>query len=92
MHTATDCNCWALLLCPLISQSELHTSAGRDGQSFHVVCPSLPGYGFSEAPKAPGYGCPKFADMFDQLMRALGYDTYLAHGELHVGSLQPWQP
>lgn len=47
---------------------------------FHVVCPSLPGYGFSEAPKEPGFDPTKIASMFVQLMERLGYTEYVAQG------------
>lgn len=50
----------------------------RDGtdQAFHVIVPSLPGFGFSEAPKVKGYGVEKIAGMINQLMIHLGYDKY----------------
>eukprot|EP01087_Luapelamoeba_hula_P012397 TRINITY_DN3459_c0_g1_i3.p1 TRINITY_DN3459_c0_g1~~TRINITY_DN3459_c0_g1_i3.p1 ORF type:complete len:394 (-),score=56.50 TRINITY_DN3459_c0_g1_i3:149-1330(-) len=48
--------------------------------SFDVVCPSLPGYGFSEAPKTPGYNPTKMAEMFNKLMLKLGYSKYVAQG------------
>lgn len=42
-----------------------------------MVVPSLPGYGFSEAPKHPGSGgVPQFANIMDQLMTKLGYEKY----------------
>lgn len=45
-------------------------------QSFHVVVPSLPGYGYSEAPKVKGYGVKKMASIINRLMINLGYDKY----------------
>ncbi len=53
---------------------------GRKAQAFHVVAPSLPGYGFSSAPRQPGFGIRKIAATFDALMSALGYQTYVAQG------------
>lgn len=53
---------------------------GSKPQAFHVVAPSLPGYGFSSAPRQPGFGIRKMADCFDALMSALGYQTYVAQG------------
>jgi pimeloyl-ACP methyl ester carboxylesterase len=53
---------------------------GRKPQAFHVVAPSLPGYGFSSAPRQPGFGIRKIAATFDALMSALGYQTYVAQG------------
>lgn len=55
---------------------------GRKPQAFHVVAPSLPGYGFSSAPRQPGFGLRKIAATFDALMSALGYQTYVAQGAL----------
>jgi pimeloyl-ACP methyl ester carboxylesterase len=53
---------------------------GAADDAFHVVCPSLPGYGFSDKPKAKGWGVGRIADAWGQLMRRLGYDRYLAQG------------
>lgn len=53
---------------------------GRAEDAFHVVCPSLPGYGFSEKPSATGWGIGRIADAWDTLMKRLGYDRYLAQG------------
>ena len=59
--------------------------SGKRGQAFHVVAPSLPGFGFSEAPSRTGYGAHKIADLLDALMQALGYPRYLAQGEAAAG-------
>lgn len=53
---------------------------GNAGDAFHVVCPSLPGYGFSGKPTTTGWGIEKIAQVWDQLMRRLGYDAYFAQG------------
>jgi pimeloyl-ACP methyl ester carboxylesterase len=53
---------------------------GRAEDAFHVVCPSLPGYGFSAKPAATGWGVGKVAQEWDSLMRRLGYDRYGAQG------------
>jgi pimeloyl-ACP methyl ester carboxylesterase len=45
-----------------------------------VVVPSIPGYGFSDAPREPGYGPAKMADIFAKLMARLGYTRYGAQG------------
>jgi pimeloyl-ACP methyl ester carboxylesterase len=47
---------------------------------FDVVCPSLPGYGFSAKPSAAGWGIEKIAQAWDTLMTRLGYDRYGAQG------------
>jgi pimeloyl-ACP methyl ester carboxylesterase len=48
--------------------------------AFHLVIPSLPGYGFSGKPAAPGWGVERIATAWAQLMDRLGYDRYAAHG------------
>jgi pimeloyl-ACP methyl ester carboxylesterase len=53
---------------------------GAAADAFHVVCPSLPGYGFSDKPTASGWGVGRIADAWGQLMRRLGYERYLAQG------------
>ncbi len=55
-----------------------HGGDARD--AFHVVCPALPGYGFSDKPVEPGWGVEKIADTWSELMRRLGYDSYVAQG------------
>jgi pimeloyl-ACP methyl ester carboxylesterase len=53
---------------------------GAAGDAFHVVCPSLPGYGFSDKPSSAGWGVPRIASAFAVLMARLGYDRYGAQG------------
>jgi epoxide hydrolase len=53
---------------------------GSAADAFHVVCPSLPGYGFSGKPARPGWGIGPIADTWDQLMGRLGYERYGAQG------------
>jgi epoxide hydrolase len=48
--------------------------------AFHLVIPSLPGYGFSGKPKAAGWGVERIAVAWAQLMDRLGYDRYGAQG------------
>ncbi|MHA6796311.1 epoxide hydrolase family protein [Pseudonocardia bannensis] len=48
--------------------------------AFHVVCPSLPGYGFSGKPVNPGWGVERIATAWAQLMDRLGYSRYGAQG------------
>jgi pimeloyl-ACP methyl ester carboxylesterase len=47
---------------------------------FHCVVPSLPGYGFSDKPGAPGWGVERIARAWATLMARLGYDRYGAQG------------
>ncbi|MGB1756570.1 MAG: epoxide hydrolase family protein, partial [Pseudomonadales bacterium] len=53
---------------------------GTADQAFHVVCPTLPGFGFSDQPTEPGWGIEKIARAWDELMVRLGYPQYLAQG------------
>ncbi len=53
---------------------------GRAQDAFHVVCPSLPGYGFSGKPTTPGWGVARIAEAWNTLMAHLGYDRYFAQG------------
>jgi epoxide hydrolase len=48
--------------------------------AFHVVAPSLPGYGWSGKPTATGWGVERIATAWAQLMDRLGYDRYGAQG------------
>lgn len=53
---------------------------GDAADAFHVICPSLPGYAFSDRPPVLGYGADRTARMWIQLMERLGYDRYIAQG------------
>jgi epoxide hydrolase len=53
---------------------------GSDDDAFHVVCPSLAGYGFSGRPARPGWSVERIADAWARLMAVLGYDRYGAQG------------
>ncbi len=53
---------------------------GRAEDAFHVVCPSLPGYGFSGKPVRTGWGVEKVADAWETLMTRLGYRRFGAQG------------
>ncbi|MDP6145629.1 MAG: epoxide hydrolase [Acidimicrobiales bacterium] len=53
---------------------------GNAEDAFHVICPSLPGYGFSGKPSISGWGVEKIAETWDQLMVRLGYENYGAQG------------
>jgi pimeloyl-ACP methyl ester carboxylesterase len=57
------------------------TAHGGDAaDAFHVVCPTLPGYGFSDKPASTGWGVQKIADAWGLLMQRLGYPRYVAQG------------
>jgi pimeloyl-ACP methyl ester carboxylesterase len=61
-----------------LSDPTAHGAEARD--AFHVVCPSLPGYGFSDKPATPGWGVPRIASAWGELMSRLGYERYGAQG------------
>ncbi|OQU97389.1 hypothetical protein CLAIMM_03323 [Cladophialophora immunda] len=48
--------------------------------AFHVVAPSIPGYGFSPSPRRPGFGYRQAGATFRALMLKLGYDKYVFQG------------
>jgi len=57
------------------------TAFGGDAaDAFHVVCPSLPGFGFSAKPQATGWGVDRIALAWASLMDRLGYNSYGAQG------------
>jgi pimeloyl-ACP methyl ester carboxylesterase len=53
---------------------------GDPADAFHVVCPSLPGYGFSDKPTSTGWGVERIGQAWAALMARLGYDRYGAQG------------
>ncbi|MFT7687391.1 MAG: pimeloyl-ACP methyl ester carboxylesterase [Candidatus Azotimanducaceae bacterium] len=61
-----------------LTDPESHGGNAED--AFHVVCPSLPGFGFSGKPTTPGWNIEKIAGAWNELMLKLGYDKYLAQG------------
>jgi pimeloyl-ACP methyl ester carboxylesterase len=53
---------------------------GSASDAFDLVIPSLPGYGFSGKPTAPGWNPPRIARAWAVLMQRLGYTRYVAQG------------
>jgi pimeloyl-ACP methyl ester carboxylesterase len=53
---------------------------GTAADAFHLVLPSLPGYGFSAEPAEVGWDLARTARAWAELMRRLGYDRYVAQG------------
>lgn len=53
---------------------------GTAADAFHVVIPSMPGYGFSGKPAETGWGPERIARAWDTLMKGLGYTRYVAQG------------
>jgi pimeloyl-ACP methyl ester carboxylesterase len=53
---------------------------GKADEAFHVVVPSLPGFGFSDKPTEAGWRLPRIANAWATLMARLGYSRYVAQG------------
>ena len=53
---------------------------GDAADAFDVVCPSMPGYGFSDHARTPGMDAEKIAGVWAELMRGLGYARFGAQG------------
>ena len=62
---------------PLTNPTE---HGGNASDAFHLVVPSLPGYGFSGKPETTGIGVGAIAKLWDELMVRLGYERYVAQG------------
>jgi epoxide hydrolase len=63
---------------------------GDPDDAFHVVIPTIPGFGFSEPPKVKGWGPERVARAWSQLMSRLGYGRYGAHGNDAGAIVSPW--
>jgi pimeloyl-ACP methyl ester carboxylesterase len=59
---------------------ELADPKDPDAPAFHVVAPSLPGFGYSDKPATTGWGTGKIAAAWVELMGRLGYSKFAAHG------------
>jgi len=55
-------------------------NGGRAEDAFHLVLPSIPGYGFSQEPAELGWGPIRIGRAWDVLMHRLGYSRYVAQG------------
>ncbi|XP_054156347.1 epoxide hydrolase 1-like [Oppia nitens] len=51
-----------------------------NGVAFEVICPSIPGYGWSEAPHQTGFNVPQTARIYVKLMERLNHKTFFVHG------------
>ncbi|MCI0606824.1 epoxide hydrolase [bacterium] len=58
--------------------------------AFHVVVPSLPGYGFSDRPAKHGMNGPFIASLFEKLMKQLGYSKFVAQGGDWGATVATW--
>ncbi len=62
---------------PLANPTE---HGGRAQDAFHVVVPSLPGFGFSDKPTETGWNLSRIASAWSELMQRLGYRRWVAQG------------
>lgn len=53
---------------------------GDPADAFHLVVPTLPGFGYSDKPASPGWGVDRIAAAWNELMAKLGYSRYFAQG------------
>jgi len=65
------------LIEPLINPTAF---GGTEADAFHVVIPSMPGYGFSGKPTETGWGPERMARAWNVLTKRLGYTSYVAQG------------
>ena len=56
------------------------THGGSEADAFHLVLPTIPGYGFSDKPAQTGWGVERVATAWSALMARLGYERYFAQG------------
>jgi len=61
-----------------LTHPTVHGASAED--AFHVVIPSMPGYGFSGKPTSTGWGPERMGRAWAELMGRLGYDRYVAQG------------
>ena len=81
---------WPGSVVEFLDAIELLTDPPDPADAFHVVCPSLPGYGFSDRPARTGWTVQRTAAAWAQLMARLGYDRYGAAGSDWGTSVSTW--
>jgi len=75
-------------LLPMLTEPEKHGGTAED--AFHVVVPSLPGFGFSSKPREAGWNSTRMAEVIAKLMARLGYERYGAQGGDWGGGIVRW--
>ena len=68
---------FAKVIKPLVDPA---THGGSETDAFHLVLPTIPGYGFSDKPAQTGWGVERVATAWSALMARLGYERYFAQG------------
>lgn len=71
---------WPGSVVEFLGTIDLLTDPDEGEQAFHLVIPSLPGFGFSGKPSGTGWGVERIARAWGELMRRLGYDKWVAQG------------
>jgi pimeloyl-ACP methyl ester carboxylesterase len=77
-----------LKLVPCLTDPAAH--GGEPSDSFDVIVPSLPGFGFSSRPTERGMNTARMADLFAQLMSELGYEHFASHGGDFGAGVSSW--
>jgi pimeloyl-ACP methyl ester carboxylesterase len=72
----------------MLTEPEKHGGTAED--AFHVVVPSLPGFGFSSKPREAGWSSQRMAEVIAKLMARLGYEKYGAQGGDWGGGIVRW--
>lgn len=73
---------------PQLTQPERF--GGNSSDAFHVICPSIAGYGFSAAPVSPGFDQKQAALQHIELMQLLGYEKYVVQGGDWGSAISSW--
>ena len=68
---------FAKVIKPLVDPA---AHGGSEADAFHLVLPTIPGYGFSDKPAQTGWGVERVATAWSALMARLGYERYFAQG------------
>ena len=71
---------WPGSIVEFLDVIDMLTKPSGGERPFHLVIPSLPGFGFSGPTVTPGVNPRRIAEMWAELMAALGYDQYIAQG------------
>ncbi len=77
-----------LRIVPMLTEPEKF--GGYPADAFHLICPSIPGYGFSTAPREPGFDQKRVAEGHVELMRRLGYERYGVQGGDWGSPISSW--
>ena len=73
---------------PMMTQPENYGADPQD--AFHMICPSIPGYGFSDPATEPGFAQKRVAEGHIELMNQLGYKKYAVQGGDWGSAISSW--